>query len=87
MSIYLNVGATLDGKPVPTKKALKAAVAERNPGLVFYTTAVAFDGDLRFTLDQFPARKVLSVVGPDPYRTRNWYASVEPKGVDGYKVS
>lgn len=76
MSQYLNVGARLNGADVPSKKALREAVAAGDPGLIFYTTSI-FDETARFGLDAIPAFKSLSVVGPNPYSKRSWYATVE----------
>ena len=73
---YMNVGAYVDGVRPKSKKALKEALAA-NPA------SVTFDGtspmgpqhdDLSGTC--VPEELILSVVGPDPFTKRSWYATV-----------
>lgn len=90
---YVNVGAlNSGGQRIPTKKALKEAVQRYNEGqqdaVVFDQTAMMQSGSVpgMATCNDLSEGIVLSVVGPDPYEKRNWYASVERKG-DLVKVS
>jgi hypothetical protein len=73
---YMNVGAYVDGVRPKTKKALREAL-QANP------ESVTFDGTSPFgpqhadlTGTHIPADLALSVVGPEPATTRNWYATV-----------
>jgi len=82
---YVNVGAmTPDGTRLVTKAALKRATADGS--VIFDQTAVVhYDalpgyievGDLLRLYDQMDEAPVLSVVGPDPYSNRRWYANVK----------
>jgi hypothetical protein len=86
MSEYINVGAmTPMGRRLPTKKSLKEAV--ENDSVAFDQTAMLQSGRVPgiFELKELPEGVVLSVVGPDPYEKRSWYASVERTG-DKVKV-
>lgn len=76
---YINVGARVAGNTKPTKKALKDALKSDPTTVTFYTTD-AFGPwySKTFRGDDIPAGFKLSVVGPDPYRERTWYATVEP---------
>jgi hypothetical protein len=61
-----------------SKKALKEAVKADATKVRFYGTAAfgpGFDG----TAADIPAGHILVVVGPDPYRSRKWYANVARK--------
>lgn len=62
----------------PTKKALREAALAQVPFILEDTSAVTmgFHGSV-FNL---PEGDTFLVVGPDPYRTRNWYAEVKRKG-------
>ncbi len=80
---YINVGAKItDGYGVtndcPTKKALKAALASMPDSVQFYGTSPM--GPQHFatpaTIASLPQGYTLTVVGPDPYNKRTWYASV-----------
>jgi len=93
VTVYINVGAlTLDGVRIRTKKALIEEIVDRN--VFFDQTAYVHDGNLpeTFTVNDFYAATehktiILSVVGPDPYTKRNWYANVEINKNGGIKVS
>ena len=87
---YVNVGAFVNGARPASKKALKEAVAAWNaspteaPSLRFDSTAMM--GPLAgedITAAQVAGEHsgyTFQVVGPDPYRKRNWYASVTARG-------
>lgn len=79
---YINVGAKLqDGTNVATKKALKAALAQDPDSVVFYSTST-MGPQHQGTAGLLYPGDVLSVVGPDPYHRRNWYANVK-RGAQG----
>ena len=81
---YVNVGALdRDARRIPTKAALKRAV--NNDDIAFDQTAFPHDdglpgliepADVYRAIEQTGNEIVLSVVGPDPYNRRMWYASV-----------
>jgi len=72
--MYINVGANIDGKPVRTKKALKQAVKDGD-SVRFYSTALLGESFYGGVSD-IPQGAKLSVVGPDPFTSRKWYATV-----------
>jgi hypothetical protein len=78
---YLNVGASIGGDRVGTKKVLRETM-RLDPSLVTFdrTSEMGPDAPWTFTGDQLPPGLTLSVVGPDPYRRRSWYATVSPTG-------
>ncbi len=79
---YINVGAKIDGHDAPSKKALKLTLADHPERVEFYSTS-PMGPQFVGTPDKIPAGFTLSVVGPDPFRSRKFYASVTngPKGV------
>ena len=83
MPRFVNCGVShSDGVRIKTKKALREAL-KFNPALVTFDKTSPFDlpgTDIRGS--EIPDGIVLSVVGPDPYRDRRWYASVS-KSTDG----
>ena len=79
MTTFVNVGAQdLDGDRIKTKKALKLAVAD---GGVRFDRTDAFAGHgskwIFLAEDTVDSDVVLSVVGPDPYTSRKWYATIK----------
>lgn len=64
------------GAPYPTKKALKAAVGQP---LEYIETSLFGE--------EFKPNGRNTVVGPDPYRKRSWYATVDCKDGIIVKVS
>jgi len=83
---YINGGVrAVNGGPIATKAALKAAVRADPADVLFSCTAElgpAFSG----RVTEMPEGVVLQVCGPDPYRSRKWYASVR-KTARGFTVS
>lgn len=77
---FINVGAYVDGERPKTKAALKRALAERIESVDFDTTGVTetFCRISAVQLRDMESAKdfELSVTGPDPYRARNFYATV-----------
>lgn len=91
---YVSVGAmTTEGTRILTKSALKRAAADGNvifdqTGFIHQNNLPGYiePGDL-LTLAAQDINFILSVVGPDPYNNRRWYANVQV-GRDGkLKVS
>lgn len=71
---YINVGQ----RGATTKKALKQAVADNPASVQLYGTSPLgpqFSG----TAAECPQEHKLTVVGPDPYSKRDWYATIEWK--------
>lgn len=84
--MYQSVGVfTTDGMPILTKKALKAYVADGD--VRFYRLFSVVEPHMEgYTV--VPTHGVkLSVVGPDPYTNRKWYATVEVNATGQVKVS
>jgi len=71
---FINVGAKNGSNDVKTKKELVALVNGDDPWLSFYGTSnfTPFNGGLK----EIDGSTVLSVVGPNPYTSRKWYATV-----------
>lgn len=80
---YINGGAKdkATGMDYKTKKALREAVAENPNGVLFYSTdAFGPNSGLIDPIDKIETVKginaTLSVTGPNPYRSRKWYANI-----------
>lgn len=78
---YINVGAewSKTGRPIPTKTALRSAIAAEPSSVVFYSTALMgkqVNGTALDIVAEHGPSIALSVVGPDPYTKRSWYATV-----------
>jgi len=78
----MNVGCYIDGKRSATKKALKEALNGDSDRVRFDPTSM-FDDQTQFTATEYrdnvnsgKTAASLSVVGPDPYTSRKWYATV-----------
>jgi hypothetical protein len=88
---YVNVGAFINGKRCPSKKALREAMIKEPRAVTFDSTA-AFEAHPDFLVegvmrgDLVKSGMRLAVVGPDPYNNRKWYATVE-RTAKGVKVS
>lgn len=80
----VNVGALdLKGHRIPTKSALRRAVKYTPHSVYFDQTGLFQEANLPSNIEvadliALNKNKVteLSVVGPDPYRKRQWYATV-----------
>lgn len=83
--MYINTGAYVQGKRPATKKALREAVAA-GLAVIFDSTSPFADGK-GCTPSTIPAGTKLSVVGPDPYRDRKWYATVTVSANGTVKVA
>lgn len=75
--MYVNVGAKeLPGKKdFPSKAALKRAI-QADPTKVYFYPTSDFAGNPG-TVDILDKGVKYSVVGPNPYNSRKWYATVE----------
>lgn len=80
MTEYVNVGAShFPGiQDIPTKIALKRAIAADPAKVNFYATdAFGANRDKSWFADKLDIGVKYSVVGPNPYTSRKWYATVE----------
>jgi hypothetical protein len=70
-----NAGAfDQNGRRFATKKALKEAVAQGKP--VTFDGTSLFDSGRTYLVSDTNLT-TLTVVGPDPYNSRKWYATVQ----------
>lgn len=82
--MYVNVGARYrdenpgikPGSDVPTKTALKKAIADSSTGIELYETTMGKEGNWYLPRDLVIGNKY-QVTGPNPYTSRKWYATVE----------
>ena len=76
--MYINVGATINGRFVQTKKALRHALLNEPERVRFFQTSVYGPTEVpyAFGVEDIKPDWNLTVVGPDPSRNRRWYASV-----------
>jgi len=88
VSSYYNCGAFgPEARRVATKKQLKELLASVPDEVYFDGTAAFFQDVEGYRAPELPEGVVLSVVGPDPYTTRKWYATVQRKADNTIKVS
>lgn len=71
---YVNVG--VNAPYCATKKALREAVKGDPARVLVYGTSV-FGPQFGGAVSDLPEGTSLSVVGPDPYNNRRWYATIE----------
>lgn len=81
---YVQGGAAFPGTK-NTKTALKAAIKEDPSKVRLYCTS-EMGPQFSDTADKLPEGVTFNVVGPDPYRRRDWYASVK-RGRNGLVCS
>jgi hypothetical protein len=75
---YINTGAYIGTARAASKAALIRAMRADPTGVRFDRTAAVLDeGGAELSGAEIPAGVRLSVVGPDPYNNRKWYATVE----------
>jgi hypothetical protein len=74
---YVQGGAEFPVEPgkKPTKAGLKKAVKEQPDRVMLYATS-SMGPQFSDTADKLPEGTVFTVVGPDPYSKRDWYANV-----------
>ncbi len=80
--MFINVGASADGRRIKTKKQLKDMLRLAPDCVLFDTTSLIGKGPGTYTPRTIPEGVKLSVIGPDPYRERKWYATVS-RNADG----
>lgn len=83
--IFYNCGCYNHQRRIQTKKALKEALRENTSSVYFDGTSM-HDTVPGYRGNEIPEGVTLSVVGPDPFTKRTWYALVKRNG-DGLKVS
>lgn len=72
---YVNVGALLGNSDIQTKAALKRALATDPTSVKIYGTSEFSPLSLTRVPNLDKGNKY-SVVGPNPYNARNWYATL-----------
>jgi hypothetical protein len=81
--MYQNVGAKADSDntdnfDIPTKKALKALIAATPAKVILYSTdAMGPNYRRTWSADKLDIGVKYSVTGPNPYKSRKWYATIE----------
>lgn len=80
MSAY---GVYINYERPKTKKELKAAVKE---GRKIQLENVSLFGDGYYDVEDIPEGESIALVGPDPYRARNWFATLTKKADGTLKV-
>ena len=77
MTRYINGDAKDEhGRRFPTKKALKEAF-KAEPALVTLLPTELFTTDMPTLASDVKPGEAWSIVGPNPYSDRRWYATVE----------
>ncbi len=81
--MYVNVGAKhySSGHDIATKSGLKKMIQENPDKVLLYTTSL-FGNQFTKKATELDTGVKYSVVGPNPYNNRKWYATVE-KRTDG----
>ena len=77
---FINCGAKSGGSWVQTKKRLKELLRDKPSDVTFVKTSMFEADQSDIPGDNIPQGVNLSVVGPDPWRQRTWYASVSRRG-------
>lgn len=84
---FIGVGSLIEGVGRPaTKKALKTALAV-DPSKVTFDTTSGFSARETISAYDLVAGVSYSVVGPDPYTSRKWYATVKLNAAGAITVS
>lgn len=76
MSNYVNHGAIVFGNHRPTKGMLKNAMRTAPETVTLYSTS-AFGPNYSTNGAQLDASIIYTIVGPDPYNNRKWYATIK----------
>lgn len=87
--MYINVGVRdrLSLLDIPSKRVLKAQIAENGQLVQLYCTdAFGENSGKTWKADELPLWVKFSVTGPNPYTSRKWYATIE-NTAKGVKVS
>lgn len=72
---YIECRATIDSQPIKFKKHLRTAVAT-DPSTVWFESVGGMFLPFAGTVADIPEGVVLTIVGPDPWTDRRWYATV-----------
>lgn len=75
MPRFIECQALVNDQPARYKKTLKEAVAQEPQSVWFQSVGGLFD-HFSGGLEDIPRGTVLTIVGPDPWRDRRWYATV-----------
>jgi hypothetical protein len=74
---FINTGVYINGKRPKTKKELREAI-KNDPSSVTFDVTSMFDSTSSYKADDAELIRsgvALSIVGPDPYNDRKWYAT------------
>ncbi len=79
--MFVNVGASYknSGQDIPTKKALKDALAHTPANVNLYSTS-AFGNSEGAIGSELVEGVKYTVTGPNPFTNRKWYATVTKTG-------
>lgn len=77
-------GIFIKGNRPKSKKAIREAVAEDPKSVRIEATSLFAGTEYDGTVEDLPFGKVVTFVGPDPYKTRNFYGSIRKtsKGIE-----
>lgn len=70
-----NVSANRSGEVIKTKAELRRLVSDDPDNVYFYTTS-EMGNQFNGRLSELHSDTALTVVGPDPYNRRDWYATI-----------
>lgn len=75
-------GAFVNGARPRTKKLLRDALQQMPQNVELERTSTISNDEYGGLATELPLNKEVYVVGPDPYKQRNWYANVKrtPRG-------
>lgn len=83
---YFNAGAYIGNSRARTKKQLREALAA-DPTSVYFDGTSMFSHVTGYAAENVPDGTIISVVGPDPFTKRSWYASVQRLPDGKFKVA
>ena len=88
MSVYVNVGAFIDGQRPPSKKALREALRDAPETVLFDCTEVFGEyAGRRFRAVEILPEQKLQVTIPDPYLSRRAFGTVTRNSQGVYKFT
>lgn len=77
-----NVSANRSDNLIKTKAELKRLVSADSDNVYFYTTS-EMGNQFNGKLSEMHSTMALTVVGPDPYNNRAWYATISKNAETG----
>lgn len=77
-----NVSANRSGEVIKTKAELKRLVTADPDNVYFYTTS-EMGNQFNGRLSELHSTMALTVVGPNPYNDRSWYATISKNAKTG----